>query len=134
MTPIDLRLFSGEWLVSQKDLGLGSWSDHPDEAGQGPLASSVAAINDHVVDSGGPELGIVLERFLDEELIGIEHCRHWWPVGRTGTQLANDPIDNVGMETELSRDGPLLPVLGKEEATNRGFEIAIDHRGTSDLR
>jgi hypothetical protein len=132
VSPVDLRLFASQRLEAGEGASRPSRSMLGDEAAEGPEASDVAAVEEHVVQARAHEARVSLEDVHHEGRVRVEQRLPRFGVLGLGTERADDTIDDVAVDAELLADGALLPVLGEVEATDLDLDGTFDgHRLTS---
>jgi hypothetical protein len=108
--PVDLGLLAGEGLEPKVCLGLGLGPHRRHVVAQRAQRALVAALAEHVVQPGGPQRRVLLQRLADELLERLDQRR---PAHRVATGLleAERALDDVGVDAELRRDRADRPVL-----------------------
>jgi len=130
--PIDLGLLGAQRIEPQESLANAAGADELHVPPHRTSASPVASLDQHVVDAGGPQTWVPLERVLDEGDEGAE--QRWRAILGTivGLPLPDDAqhsADHVLMDTQLGGDGPDPPVLDAEQAGDLGLGLRRDrHR------
>jgi hypothetical protein len=125
MSPVGLGLLPGKESESQECFSL-----HRAQAGyQAPQlhnASGIAAIADHLENTGGPQSGIALQSRSHELDVGIGQARTQSGLA-TGQAVLQSTTHGVGMNTELPSDRANFPVFGIEPVTNLSLRFQIEH-------
>ena len=77
-----------------------------------------------------PQLGMLVERLVDERLERVEQRRPELALRAHEPVALDGALDGVVVHAELGRDGADLPVLGEEQPPNACELLGVDHRAT----
>ena len=126
--PVDLGGLAGEGDDPTVDGPAGLGPQALDDASELVDRPGIAALADHLVDTGGAEAGVLGEGVADERQVGVEGAGSIH-AGAAGSRLALDGgADRLTVEAEFGRDGPELPVFAVVQAPDLGALRGRDHR------
>ena len=126
VTPVDLGLLSDQGVEAEIRLGGRPRTQASHQAPRLGDRSPVAPGHDHLVQARGAELGVVLEGGAEEGDVGVELAGADLRAGVEAGGLEGG-AHRVGVQPKLGRDGADAPVLGVEQAPDRGALGLGDH-------
>ena len=113
MSPVGLRLLAGEGAETQKSFSVGGtqFGHHATELGH---TAGVAAGTNHLEEAGGAQARILLQGLAEEVEVGIGEA-----IAEAGMTAEAIGIERrayrLGVQAQLGRNGPDLPMLGVKE-------------------
>ena len=125
MCPINLSLLSGKCAQAKERFLVGGAKagDHPPQLHH---TATVAAIPDHLENSGSPQLRIFCQDLPNEADIGIRDSGRKRLGVIESVGFHGNPY-RVGVKNEFARNRSDLPVLGVEQVANPGACLLVNH-------
>lgn len=122
--PIDLRLLAGKHLQAQ--IG---FADRRPHARYGPAqlheAAGVTAVAHHLIEAGGTETRVLIQRLVEKRGIRIE--RAGARITATESLGLDRAAHRVGVEAEFAGDGADLPMFGVKQVADAHTDFRTDH-------
>ncbi len=132
--PVDLRGLAGQGDDAAVDGAVGLGPQAPYEATDLDDRARIAALADHLVDPRGAQMRILRQGVADQRQIRVEDAGPTQARADACRLTLHRGADRVMVEAELGRDGPDLPVLAVEQASDLGALRGRDHRPSFSVR
>ena len=127
--PVDLGLLGREEAEPHRCLGLllRPQSEVAQEVAEVVQPAGVAPLPDLLVENPGGKARFLLQLFLDERDVGVDHLR---PRTARHTGAVERACHRAVMDAEMSRDGSDGPAFGPVQAQDLAAGLLIDCHGT----
>ncbi len=126
VSPIDLCLLSGECAQAQESFPR-HWAQLANSTSQLRETPRITARLDHLVDAGGAQARMFLQRFSNKVQIRLGLMRDLLAAAVIEPIRLQRTANRIPVQSQLGGNGPHLPVLGKEESTDFSDQFGSDH-------